>query len=129
MLFADEPTGTLDTETAKIVHRMLTESAITNNMGIVVTSHFPHVIEDMASRAMLLVNGKIAAIGRPSEVIKSFTGDYENGDENEIPETGETILSARDVSKRYMSVDRGVVRAVNTMTFDVSKKEIFGIIG
>jgi methyl coenzyme M reductase system subunit A2 len=129
MLFADEPTGTLDPETAKIVHRMLNESATKNNMGIVVTSHFPHVIEDMAGRAMLLVNGKIAAIGRPSDVIKSFTKDYENSDDIEIPEPGETILSARDVSKRYMSVDRGVVRAVNLMTFDVSKKEIFGIIG
>jgi len=27
-----------------------------------------------------------------------------------------------------MSVDRGVVKAVNTVTFDVAKKEIFGII-
>jgi len=129
MLFADEPTGTLDPDTAKIVHRMLTESAKTNNMGIVVTSHFPHVIEDMASRAMLLVNGKIEEMGRPSDVIKSFARDYGSSDEIEIPEPGDTILSARDVCKRYMSVDRGVVRAVNTMTFDVSEKEIFGIIG
>ena len=34
-----------------------------------------------------------------------------------------------NVSKRYISVDRGVVRAVNSVTFDVQKKEIFGIIG
>jgi methyl coenzyme M reductase system, component A2 len=129
MLFADEPTGTLDPETAKIVHQMLTESAKTNNMGIVVTSHFPHVIEEMASRALLLVDGKIAEIGSPSQVIRSFTRDYEIPDEAEVPETGEIILSARDVSKRYMSVDRGVVKAVNMMTFDVAKKEIFGIIG
>ena len=33
------------------------------------------------------------------------------------------------MSKRYISVDRGVVRAVNMVTFDVAKKEIFGIIG
>ncbi len=39
------------------------------------------------------------------------------------------ILAARDVSKRYISVDRGVVKAVNGVTFDVQKKEIFGIIG
>jgi methyl coenzyme M reductase system subunit A2 len=47
----------------------------------------------------------------------------------EIPEIGEKILSARDVTKRYISVDRGVVKAVNMVSFDVAKKEIFGIIG
>jgi methyl coenzyme M reductase system, component A2 len=129
MLFADEPTGTLDPETAKIVHLMLTDSAKKNNMGIVVTSHFPHVIEDMASRAILLVNGKIAEDGPPSNVIRSFSRDYETEDDIRVPDPGEIILSARDVCKRYMSVDRGVVRAVNTMSFDVSEKEIFGIIG
>ena len=44
-------------------------------------------------------------------------------------ELGEKILSARDVTKRYISVDRGVIKAVNMVTFDVAKKEIFGIIG
>ena len=60
MLFADEPTGTLDPGTAKIVHAMLSEAAKTNNMGIVVTSHFSQVIEDVANRAILLVDGSIA---------------------------------------------------------------------
>ena len=78
MLFADEPTGTLDPETARIVHEMLIEAAKTNNMGMVVTSHFPHVIEDMASRALLLVDGKIAEIGSPASVIRSFTKDYDD---------------------------------------------------
>ena len=33
------------------------------------------------------------------------------------------------MTKRYISVDRGVVKAVNMVSFDVAKKEIFGIIG
>ncbi|MDD5025383.1 MAG: ATP-binding cassette domain-containing protein, partial [Methanoregula sp.] len=51
MLFADEPTGTLDPETARLVHGMLIEAAKKNAMGMIVTSHFSQVIEDMASRA------------------------------------------------------------------------------
>ena len=129
MLFADEPTGTLDPETARLVHRMLIEAAKKNSMGMVVTSHFSHVIEDMANRAILLADGSIAAIGSPSKVISSFVKDYHELDEPAPPELGEKILAARDVSKRYISVDRGVVRAVNSVTFDVQKKEIFGIIG
>ena len=38
-------------------------------MGIVVTSHFSQVIEDVANRAILLVDGSIAKIGSPKEVI------------------------------------------------------------
>ena len=39
------------------------------------------------------------------------------------------LSSARDLVKRYISVDRGVVKAVNGVIFDVYTKEIFGIIG
>ncbi len=129
MLFADEPTGTLDPETARLVHGMLIEAAKKNAMGMIVTSHFSQVIEDMASRAILLVDGEIATIGSPKSVIRSFVKDYHELDDTALPELGEKILAARDVTKRYISVDRGVVRAVNTVTFDVAKKEIFGIIG
>jgi methyl coenzyme M reductase system subunit A2 len=83
----------------------------------------------MANRAMLLVDGEIAAIGSPKEVIRSFARDYHEMEETAPPELGEKILAARDVTKRYISVDRGVIRAVNGVTFDVAKKEIFGIIG
>ncbi len=129
MLFADEPTGTLDPETARLVHEMLTDAAKRNAMGMVVTSHFPQVIEDMASRAILLVNGEIDIIGSPNVVISSFIKDYCEIEFQDPAKLGGTILRARDVTKRYISVDRGVVNAVNAVSFDVSKKEIFGIIG
>ena len=129
LLFADEPTGTLDPGTAKIVHSMLTEAAKTNNMGMVVTSHFSQVIEDVASRAILLVDGAIAKIGSPKEVISEFMAGCDDTEVFEHAETGEKIVVARDLVKRYISVDRGVVRAVNGVSFDVYTKEIFGIIG
>ena len=44
-------------------------------------------------------------------------------------EVGDRLVIARDVVKRYLSVDRGVVKAVNGVSFDVSEQEIFGIIG
>ena len=107
MLFADEPTGTLDPGTAKIVHAMLIEAAKTNNMGIVVTSHFSQVIEDVANRAILLVDGSIAKIGTPKEVIAEFMKGYDDTEKFEEAELGENIVIARDLVKRYISVDRG----------------------
>jgi methyl coenzyme M reductase system subunit A2 len=129
MLFADEPTGTLDPETARLVHGMLIDAAKKNAMGMVVTSHFSQVIEDMANRAMLLVDGEITSIGSPKTVIRSFARDYHEIESQEPVELGGQILQARDVNKKYISVDRGVIKAVNMVTFDVAKKEIFGIIG
>jgi methyl coenzyme M reductase system subunit A2 len=129
MLFADEPTGTLDPETARFIHAMLIEAAQNNSMGMVVTSHFPQVIEEMANRVILLVDGKIERIGAPETVISSFIKDQHEEERIAPGEFGEKIIEARDVTKRYISVDRGVVKAVNTVTFDVMEKEIFGIIG
>ncbi|WP_292394990.1 methyl coenzyme M reductase system, component A2 [Methanoculleus sp. UBA303] len=129
MLFADEPTGTLDPETATLVHRMLIESAQKNDMAMVVTSHFSNVIEDVADRAIFLEGGEIKEIGNPAEVIRRFMEDYSDLEQYQPGEVGEKILVARDVVKRYLSVDRGVVRAVNGVSFDVAEQEIFGIIG
>ena len=42
---------------------------------------------------------------------------------------GEPIIRVRDLSKRYISVDRGVVRAVDKISFDVKEGEIFGLVG
>ena len=121
LLFADEPTGTLDPDTATIVHSMLREAAQENSMGMVVTSHFPTVIEDLADRALLLADGELEMDGDSGEVISHFMADYLDIEEFTPPPPGEKILTARDVVKRYMSPDRGVVRAVNGVAFDVAQ--------
>jgi methyl coenzyme M reductase system, component A2 len=129
LLFADEPTGTLDPNTARLVHDMLKTAAQANNMGMVVTSHFSQVIEDVAVRAILLVDGQIAKIGVPKNVIAEFMRGHSDTETFEECDVGDKVVVARDLIKRYISVDRGVVRAVNGVTFDVYTKEIFGIIG
>jgi methyl coenzyme M reductase system subunit A2 len=129
ILFADEPTGTLDPRTAGLVHTMLADAARREGMGMLITSHFSGVIEDLASRALLLEDGKIVRIGNPHDVISHFLRDYEEAQEHISGQFGELILSARDVSKRYLTVDRGMIRAVDNVSFDVSEREIFGIIG
>ena len=129
LLFADEPTGTLDPETATIVHGVLKSSVKDQGMGMVVTSHFSNVIESLADRAVLLADGEVVLIGEPTEVVARFMQDYADLEAFEKPDLGENLLVARDVMKRYISVDRGVVRAVNGVGFAVKRGEIFGIIG
>ncbi|GAB7015343.1 methyl coenzyme M reductase system, component A2 [Methanogenium cariaci] len=129
LLCADEPTGTLDPRIASIVHDMLHNSAINNNMAMIVSSHFPEVIVDTCNRAMLLEEGEIKVIGEPAHVIDTFMENAHEDGGYRATELGEQVLRARDVSKRYISVDRGMIRAVDGVSFGVSEREIFGIIG
>jgi methyl coenzyme M reductase system subunit A2 len=78
---------------------------------------------------MLLADGEIISIGSPKTVIRAFAKDYQEMEAAEPVELGGQILQARDVTKKYISVDRGVIKAVNAVSFEVAKKEIFGIIG
>ena len=129
LLFADEPTGTLDPATAQLVHQLLIEAARTSRMGMVITSHFSGVIEQVASRSMLMDGGRVIEEGTPSEVLARFLKNYHAEERVASGECGDRILSARDVVKRYITADRGLIKAVSSATFDVAEREIFGIIG
>lgn len=129
LLFADEPTGTLDPDTARLVHELLVEAAKNEHMGMVITSHFPGVIEEVAGRALLLDSGRLEKDGAPAEVLAKFLEKTREDEETDRPPAGREILSARDVEKRYLTVDRGVIRAVDQVSFEVNEREIFGIIG
>jgi methyl coenzyme M reductase system subunit A2 len=129
LLFADEPTGTLDPATARLVHELLVEAAKNDHMGMVITSHFPGVIEEVAGRALLIEAGRVERDGPPKEVLAKFLEKTAKDEETDRPPAGREILTARDVEKRYITVDRGVIRAVDQVSFGVNEREIFGIIG
>jgi methyl coenzyme M reductase system subunit A2 len=129
LLCADEPTGTLDPKTSTVVHDLLNEAAEKNKMGMIVTSHFSQVVEDICDRAILLEEGEIIGIGSPTDIINKFMEKAHDTEKFEEAELGENILISRDVAKRYLSVDRGVIKAVDGVSFNVSEREIFGIIG
>ena len=128
-LFADEPTGTLDPKTAKIVHDLLKTAAKEKNMGMLVTSHFPQVLEDVADRAILLDDGKILKTGSPDAIITAFMEGYTDDLDYTDLEVGNPIIRADHLSKRFIAVDRGVIKAVDDITFGINEREIFGIIG
>lgn len=128
ILLADEPTGTLDPKTAKIVHQGILKAARDNNMTVLITSHFYEVIQDLATKAVLLDNGEIKMVGSPDEVVKEFLKSQKAVEKKEYV-TGQPIARVQDLQKVYLSIDRGVIRAINNIAFDVKEGEIFGIIG
>ncbi|MBQ3620640.1 MAG: methyl coenzyme M reductase system, component A2 [Methanosarcinaceae archaeon] len=129
LLLADEPTGTLDPMNAEIVHNVIMQTVRNHNMALVITSHWPQVIGELADKAVLLDDGTIAAVGKPQDVIKQFMGDTEFVTERRHADIGEDLVRVRNLFKKYISVERGVVKAVDDISFDVKEREIFGIVG
>ena len=58
MFLADEPTRTLDSSTADMVHRALVESVKNKGMTMVVSSHWPKAINRLSDKAMWLETGE-----------------------------------------------------------------------
>jgi len=129
LLLADEPTGTLDPMNADLVHKILMKSVETRGMTMIITSHWPEVILELADTAILLDEGKVVEIGAPQKIVDRFMEGYTGIVVDKPKEFGETIIKVEDLTKKYVSVDRGVVRAVDGISFDVREKEIFGLIG
>jgi methyl coenzyme M reductase system subunit A2 len=98
-------------------------------MSLIITSHWPKVIEELSNRALWLEEGKIVMIGDPHEVASAFMKEVGEVGEQEKVEIGKPIIRARELKMSYFSLDRGIVRAVNDISFDVNEGEIFGLIG
>ncbi len=129
LLLADEPTGTLDPKTAELVHETILDATRNLKMSLIVTSHWPKVIEILSNRALWLDEGKIIQIGEPQDVTAAFLKEVGDIGDQEKVEIGEPIIRARNLKMTYFSLDRGIVRAVNDVGFDVNEGEIFGLIG
>jgi methyl coenzyme M reductase system subunit A2 len=128
LFLADEPTGTLDPGTAELVHRTLVEMSKKTGMGMVVTSHWPKAINRLSNKAIWLEAGEMMKRGEPLDVTKEFMVGFAPKDPEPVP-IGGPIVRVTDAKKYYYSINRGVVKAVDGVTFDIKEKEIFGLVG
>lgn len=129
LLLADEPTGTLDPATAEVVHESIRRAVKDFKMTLIITSHWEDVMINLTSKAVLLDQGEIKCIGNPKDVAKEFLSMAGELGIRRAVEVGEPIIKVSDLSKRYISIDRGVVKAVDGVSFDVKEGEIFGLVG
>lgn len=129
ILLADEPTGTLDPATAKVVHESIKRAVKDFNMTLIITSHWEDVMVELADRAILLDQGEIKSEGAPKDVAAQFLAMAGELSQREAAVVGEPIIRAYETSKRYISIDRGVVKAVDNVSFEVHEGEIFGLVG
>ncbi|QLH74165.1 MAG: methyl coenzyme M reductase system, component A2 [Methanomassiliicoccales archaeon] len=129
LFLADEPTGTLDPQTAEMVHKALNDAVKKKNMAMVVSSHWPKAINRLSDSAIWLESGEVMKHGAPKDVTKEFEVCFEKTDEMMDVSVGNVIIRVENAKKYYYSIMRGVVKAVDDVSFDVKEKEIFGLVG
>ena len=125
---ADEPTGTLDPHTSAIIHKRLVEYVREHRICMVLASHWPEAVVEMSDQAIWLDAGNVVMQGDPKEVTGKFMEGYTF--EKEVgKEAGEPLIVLENAHKHYFSVSRGVVKAVDGVTFDIKEREIFALVG
>ena len=129
LLLADEPTGTLDPINAKLMYEIINKEVKNHGSTMLVTSHLPEVVGEIADKAVLLEDGKVAAVGDSKEVVHKFLCGLTPEECPKPKEPGEILMKAVGLKKHYFSIDKGVVKALDGVTFNVRERKILGIIG
>ena len=129
LLLADEPTGTLDPQTAEKLHQTLIEGVKNEGISMVITSHWPEVMNQLADDAIWLDKGEIIEHGHPDVIVPKFLETVPQAEQVEKVEHTEEIIRVKDIKKHYYSIERGVVKAVDGVSLTINQGEIYGIVG
>jgi len=127
LLLADEPTGTLDFDTAELVHEALRES-VQGRMTMVLTSHRPHVIEALTEKVLWLEHGKVVEYGDTKTVVEEFKKQVGGIEPEAYTKVGRPKIQVEHC-KKYYSLRQKVVKAVDDVSFTIHENEIFGLVG
>jgi len=125
---ADEPTGTLDPRTADLIHNSLISLVEKKGMCMVFASHWPEAVDRMADDAIWLDAGNVMMHDTPKKVTAKFMEEY-HFERKEASGIGDPIIMVKNAKKYFFSVVRGVVKAVDDVTFDIKEREVFALVG
>lgn len=130
MLFlADEPTGTLDPQTAELIHQALIKGVKEKGTTMVITSHWPEVMRQLSDYVIWLEKGEVVKEGDPETVVQSFLDQVPLPEKKTEFKTGGPIIKMGGVKKHYYSIERGVIKAVDGIDLIINDGEIFGVVG
>lgn len=129
LLLLDEPVTMTGPDTKQEVLDVIKSLKKKLNIPIIVVSHLPEIHAYLADRLIFLENGKIAADGDPSLVLKNFLRDMKPKEKLAEPEKKEVCIKVKDISKRYSIIRMGEVLNIKDFSLDIYRGEILAFIG
>lgn len=128
LMLADDPTSTLDSGMSDVVIDAIKTVREKYHMTTLFSTQSPELVGKLADRALVLNNGEIVFDGSPVDALSSYIRPLTKK-RNKNSEVGEPLIQVRDVKKYFYSLSKGIVRAVDGISLDIYRGEIFGIVG
>ncbi|KKG14288.1 ABC transporter ATP-binding protein [Methanosarcina sp. 2.H.T.1A.6] len=129
VLLLDEPVTMTGPDTKQEVLDVIKGLKDNLNIPIIVVSHLPEIHAYLADRLIFLENGKIAAEGEPTWVLKNFLRDLKPREGLSESGNKEVCIKIRNISKRYSLIRMGEVLNIKDFSLDVYGGEILAFIG
>jgi len=129
VLFADEPTATLDPLTSNIIQNTLLDIFKNNDKSLVIASQNPKLLEKISEKSLYIDKGKILREMLSEELIFNLEDEGYEIEKTVFHEIGSEIITLNNVKKYFYSISRGVIKAVDNISLSINEKEIFGIVG
>jgi peptide/nickel transport system ATP-binding protein len=140
ILIADEPTTSLDISVAQAILTVLDQLRRERGMGLILISHDLGLIAQYCDRVAVMQSGTIVEIGTVAQVIHQPRHPYSQyllksvihwgeSAEREGADQSAMLLRVRDLCKSYRLGWRKTIQAVDQLSLDIQRGEIFGIIG
>ncbi len=129
ILLADEPTGTLDPKTSKIVLRILKDVAIRTGMPLILTSHNPSSFQEIVDKVLWMDGGKVRGFGKPDKLISQFLEEMPPFEEEKYEGNSNPKIIIKGVKKYFYSIMRGLIKAVDDVDLEINENEIYGLLG
>ncbi len=129
VLLLDEPVTMTGPDTKQEILDVIKSLKEKLDIAIIVVSHLPEIHAYLADRLIFLENGKIAADGDPTTVLKKFRKDMKPREEPATLTSRETCIRAKDISKRYSLIRMGEVLNIKDFSLEVNRGEILAFVG
>lgn len=137
ILFADEPTTALDVIVREQILSLLKEIQGKLGMAMVFVSHDPGVVERMADRVAVMRGGEITDIcfggacfaSRCRDMPKTAEETKSGCRKSPVKRENEILLNVQHLTQVYTVNRKSAVRAVDDVTFQIYKGEIYGLVG
>jgi methyl coenzyme M reductase system subunit A2 len=129
VLLLDEPVTMTGPDTKQEILDVIKNLKEKLDIAIIVVSHLPEIHAYLADRLIFLENGKIAADGKPTTVLKTFRKDMKPREEPAALTSLEACIRAKDISKRYSLIRMGEVLNIKDFSLDINRGEILAFVG